>query len=241
MNDRGPCIAAPLSLSLLSSAGRAVRQEVKSILSPLPAASQQCPPSMIERRPKRKGKSKLASFKYGREDAVAKGRKPALKFQKKFVLIDYMGPVAPQAFGLKESYILMRGMLPEIEVSASESEVRLYIRDTIRDSDKTLAACLSTDFEFMEASGKCIFVPAHQADFEWTGKAVKQLAGAGAIYVRLTIATSNDEDGEHSDSSSESADAVKIMKVEDTGTFYGCSKHYSIIKIHCSPPPQPSP
>lgn len=186
-------------------------------MSPLPG-----PPrlSMIERRPKRKGKSKLklASSRYGRED-VTKGRKPALTFQKKLVVIDYMGPDALRSFGLKETYILMRGLLPEVAVSATEGEVRGVIRNTIKDSEETLSGCLSSDFEYMEASGKCVCIPAHQAGFEWTGRAVKQLAGAGAIYVRLTTEREDDPSSESSDSSELPCD-VKIVKVEDPGERY---------------------
>ena len=66
--------------------GRAVGAEVKAILSPLPSALR--PPVMIPRRVKGKGKSRLAGEKYG----TPKGRKPASKFQRKLVVLDYMGP-----------------------------------------------------------------------------------------------------------------------------------------------------
>ena len=59
--------------------GKAVTQEVRSILSPLP------PRVRVERRSKGKGKSKSYSID------TQKGRKPALKFQKKIVVIDYTG------------------------------------------------------------------------------------------------------------------------------------------------------
>ena len=171
---------------------------------------------MMERRPKRgKGKGK-AKISYD----ICRGRKPAPKYQKKLVVIDYMGSDAPRSFGLKESYVLMRGLLPEIAVSATEGEVRTFIRDTIRNSEKTLSACLSSDFEYMEASGKCVCTPAHQADFEWSGRAVKQLAGAGAVYVRLVYDRENNLSDESSDSSSESTFTepdVKVIKVECEG------------------------
>lgn len=180
---------------------------MRSILSPLP------PTSRIERRPKSKGKAKLAHAKYGFSDkASSKGRKPAMKFQKKLVVIDYMGLSAPRSFGLKESYILLRGMLPEISVSASEREVRSFIRDALKDSDDTLLGCSPDDFEYLEANGKNLSTPAHQSDFEWTGRAVKQLAGNGAVYVRLTNEREQDV-GDFSDSSTDSPD-VKIIKVE---------------------------
>ena len=46
---------------------------------------------MPEERAKQKSKVKLSQVKYEN-----KGRKPAAKFQKKLVLIDYMGPDAPR-------------------------------------------------------------------------------------------------------------------------------------------------
>ena len=77
-------------------------------------------------------------------------------------------------------------MLPEIPVDASEREVHTYIRDTIKNAEDSLSGCLLSDFEYVEAHGKNLCVPAQQSDFEWTGRAVKELAGSGSIYVRLT-------------------------------------------------------
>lgn len=150
--------------------GKAVSQEVRSILSPLPLQSRFSTSSMLERRPKHKGKSKLAQEKYG---ISPKGRRPSVKFQKKLVVIDYMGSKAPRNFDLKEVYVLMRGMLPEISVEADEKAVREVIINTIRDSEKTLNDISWNDFEYLEASGKCLCVPAHQSNFEWTGRAIK--------------------------------------------------------------------
>lgn len=62
--------------------------------------------------------------------------------------------------------MLLRGMLPEISLDASEREICSQIRDTIMDSG-TLSGCLVTDFEFLEATGKNLCVPVQQADFEW--------------------------------------------------------------------------
>ncbi len=76
---------------------KAVCNEVRQILPPLPRmgvstssnASTHSFHSFIERRPKRKGgKLKLATSKYS-----TPGRKPAPMFQKKFVLLNYMGPM----------------------------------------------------------------------------------------------------------------------------------------------------
>ena len=42
------------------------------------------------------------------------------------------------------------------------------------------------DFEFMDVSGKKVAVPTCGDGYEFNGKAVKQIAGVGAVYVRLT-------------------------------------------------------
>ena len=191
--------------------GKTVCQEVRSILSPLPFSARPGSSSsgslMLERRPKRKGKAKLAAEKYRFAD-TPKGRKPARTFQKKLVVIDYMGRNAPRSFALKEVYVWMRGMLPEIEMTASEQEVRGFISNTISFSP--------IDFEFMEASGKCLCVPAQQAKFEWTGRAVKQLAGTGAVYIRLREEREEGFSEELSDSSDSLPD-LKISKGENSG------------------------
>ena len=168
---------------------------------------------MLERRPKRKGKGKLS--------ATPKGRKPATTFQKKLVVVDYMGSKAPRSFGLKESYVLIRGMLPEISIEADEMEVREIIISTIRDSEKTLVGFSGTNFEFLEANGKCLCVPAQHSNFQWTGRAVKQLSGSGAIYIRLTMAREESDisDFTCSDSSETAEPDVKIIKVEKSGEW----------------------
>ena len=108
------------SLPMLSLClGKAVGAEVKAILSPLPSALR--PPVMIPRRVKGKGKSRLAGEKYG----TPKGRKPASKFQRKLVVLDYMGPKPPKSFGMKESYVLMRGILPEVDVEAGGHQYKV--------------------------------------------------------------------------------------------------------------------
>ena len=202
-----------------SLAGKTVCEEVRSILSPLPFSPRlgSASSSMLERRPKRKGKSRLAEEKYRCYSDTPKGRRPAPKFQKKLVVIDCMIPNPPRSFSLKAMHVLMRGMLPEIEMSAGEREVRGYICDTIKNSEKSLSSCGPSDFEYLEASGKCLCVPAQQASFSWTGRAVKQLAGTGAVYVRLTIEHEEDEGSYSSDS--DSLPDVKIIKEEHFGKF----------------------
>ena len=171
--------------------------------------------SMLERRPKRKVKGKLALEKYRSNIPVAsKGRKPSQTFQKKLVVVDYMGPDAPRNFALKEVHVLLRGMLPEIGISANEEEVRGYICDTIKHSEKSLQKFLPCDFEFFEASGKCLCIPAHHATFMWTGRAIKGLAGTGAVYVRLTVEREMDESSSEQSDSSDDLPYVKVPRSE---------------------------
>lgn len=128
---------------------KTVSQEVRSILSPLPFSARLQPPGssststtkLLDRRPKRKGKSRLALEKY-REVIVG-----------------------------------------------------------------------TSDFEFMEASGKCMCVPAQRTSFKWTGRAVKQLAGVWAVYVRLRPDRSSDSDSVVLSDSSSSSDCLPQVKV----------------------------
>ena len=166
--------------------GHTVATEVKRILQPYPSTSYSTNQSRIDRRPKRLSKVRLAESKFGTPGSKRPGKKPAVSFQKKLVVIEYMGTDAPRQFGLKETYVVMRGMLADISVESDENTVRKHIRDVIRSDDK-YSMILSSEFEFLEANGKNIFVPAMPPGFVWSGKAVKNLAGNGAIYVRLLV------------------------------------------------------
>ena len=104
-----------------------------------------------------------------------KGWVSTATFQKKVVVFKYMGPDAR-----------MRGLLPQIPVQASESEVRDEICDVLRTCSPDLSECIPSDFEFIEMSGKQARVPQCKAGFEWEGRTVKELAGSGCVYVRLT-------------------------------------------------------
>ncbi len=131
--------------------GLAVASEVKKILSPrLPPSAASYPAkgvSLIERRPKRKGKSKQANLKYGAAPPPEKrGRKCMQTFQKKLVVVEFTGDDQPCKFTLKEYMVLARGMLPEIGLEESEEEIRKKIAETLRD---TLACLLTDDFEFL--------------------------------------------------------------------------------------------
>ena len=181
--------------------------EVQQILRPLLVGGKT--DFIDRRRPKRKSKLKVAESKYGTPNKTPKGgKKPAPTFQKKIVVVGYMGENPPKSFGLKESYITMRGMLPDISLTATEKEIRSHIREVIA-SDRSYICCTENDFEFLEANGRNVCVPAKPANFTWNGKAVKSLSGTGAVYVRFTI---DDEILGISDSNS-SDEEVKVVQV----------------------------
>ena len=50
-----------------------------------------------------------------------------------------------------------------------------------------------TDFEFINMSGKQASVSCCKDNFEWDGRAVRELSGSGSIYVRLTKCTDLEE------------------------------------------------
>lgn len=69
----------------------------------------------------------IANRKYG--SALKKGKHPEpspnrITFQKKLVIVNYMGPNAPTPFTLKKGLVAMRGLLPDIPLDASEKHVR---------------------------------------------------------------------------------------------------------------------
>ncbi len=107
----------------------------------------------IPRRPKRKSKLELVSAKYKRKQRLT-------TFQRKLVVFCYMGQCAPSKFTRKEHRILMRGMLPEILITASEMEVREEIVSVIQANiDVDLSKCGLFDFEFIDLCGKNASVP----------------------------------------------------------------------------------
>lgn len=111
-------------------------------------------------------------------------------------------------------YVLIRGMLPDISLTASEKEIRSHICDVIA-SDKLYACCTENSFEFLEANGRNVCVPAKPSNFTWNGKAVKSLSGTGAVYVRFivdheTFAISSSG----SEFESEEESGVKIVRVD---------------------------
>ena len=196
-----------------------IREEVKRIFQPYPKISntsqvQRSYPSVLERRPysgKGKGKMRYTHAKY-----TTQKKKP--RFYKKIVVIRCMGPKAPSSFTIKNSLVYLRGMLPEIGYEFSEEQVRKCILDTINASEEVPVNTDLYCFEFLEAYGKQLCVPAQTSELEWTGKALKHLAGSGSLYVRL-LCEMNESDHENSgfDNAPSSSPELKIVKVETPG------------------------
>ena len=62
------------------------------------------------------------------------------------------------------------------------------------------------DFEFINMAGKQASVTQCKQGFEWNGRAVKELAGAGAVYVRLTKCPYITSSGNNSDNDDDNDD-----------------------------------
>ena len=193
--------------------GKTISEEVQKIMAPYGQ------PALTNVRGTKR-QAKKASF-YGGAFKKGKHRQVSPKhvcFQKKLIVIRYMGKNAPKQFTLKESIVALRGLLPEIDVQASELDVRAEIAGLIADSGE-MAYCTRYSFEFIEANGKNLCVPAQPKFFEWSGKAVKHLAGNGQVYVRMLtdpdLKSSSDEDDMPAVFHQSSPD-VAIVKVESS-------------------------
>lgn len=109
-------------------------------------------------------------------------------FQKKIYVFEY-DPNEEQSFTRTQSSIIVSGLLPEIPLSASEEQARSEVVEFLRNSKTkgyNFECCTSSDFEFMQVSGKVVQVAQTRKDFQWTGRAIRNLAGQGSVYVRLT-------------------------------------------------------
>ena len=151
------------------------------------------------RKHKGKGKYQLAVEKCG--GSKKKNRSSAVTFQKKLYVFNYRGPDAPDTFTRSDKDIITRGLLPQISVSATEKEVRSEIFEIMQSCETpNLSEIGPDDFQFINMSGKQASVPyCKRKGFEWNGRAVKELAGSGAVYIRLTkppgiLSISDDED-----------------------------------------------
>ena len=152
--------------------------------------------SQISRKSGRKGKGKLAEEKYGTKKKV---RLSTASFQKKVIVFNYMGSKPPGTFTRSDNLIVARGLLPSLPVHISETELRSEICNIIK-SNSSGPGVSPNDFEFINMSGKQASVPQCKEGFEWDGRSVKELAGSGCVYVRLTkslpitVSSSSDSD-----------------------------------------------
>ena len=157
------------------------------------------------------------------------GAKPGPTFQKKLVVFKYMGRDPPAHFTRKEDYIVMRGILPDIPLSASESRIRQEICEVIQTcSEHDLGLCDPDDFEFIDMNGKHASLPNHKPGFAFTANAVKKLAGGGSVYVRLTrnLAVSSSSD----------SDLCDLPHVD----LHDSDRDVTVVKVE-NPPPVTSP
>ena len=160
----------------------------------------------VTRKPKRKAVSETLS-------RSKKGRVSSTTFPKKLVVFKYMGEDAPNKFTRADRKIVVRGLLPPIMVEASEEEIRKEICEVIRSNiEPDFSDCGNHDFEFIDMSGKQASVPQCKTGFSWDGRAVRELAGSGCLYVRLTsdigIFPSDSEDESSNKNKSSDSDSM---------------------------------
>ena len=152
-----------------------------------------CTSSTIPRRPGRKGKYQIALEKCG--GSAKRGRSCTTTFQKKIVVFKYMGVNAPESFTRSDKDVCTSGLLPLVSVDASEEEIRQEICAVINNcANPELSEIAPDDFEYINMSGKRASIPHCKEGFEWNGRAVKELAGAGSIYVHLKRPSNESDD-----------------------------------------------
>lgn len=96
-----------------------------------------------------------------------------------------MGDSSPRQFTLKDSIVVMRGLLPEIDLQAGEDEVRTAINSVIVNSGEDLGSCTRFGFEFIEANGKTLYAPVNPPGFQWSGKAVELCSSVRCFHLFL--------------------------------------------------------
>ena len=156
--------------------------------------------------------------------------RPDPTFHKKLVVFKYMGHSAPADITQKDDYIVMSGILPDIALSVSESQIRQEICEVIQPcSEHVLGLCGHDDFEFINMSDKHASVQNHKPGFVFTANAVKKLAGGGSVYVRLMryfalSSSSSSSDSELTDVHLRNGTSdVTIVKVEHSPPVAGPS------------------
>ena len=177
-----------------------------------------------------------------------KGKSPVETFQRKLVVFRYVilqsiigavliniclyfrymgGSIAPKHFTRKDSLIVLRGMTPEIPIDATEEEVRREICEMLQNSHTFSQDCEADDFEFISMYGKHCSVPAVTTGTTFNCRAIKTLAGAGSLYIRLLRDLEADSDCALSDheveagiaSASESSLGRSPLPLSESSTF----------------------
>ena len=152
-------------------------------MKPLPASVSPCSSrslSLVESRSWQKSKRRSGS-------KVGATKQPKVStFCKKLVAFKYMGCDRPMSFTRKDSSILVRGLLPDISLEATEEEIRSDIISVLHSSKEfDLTTVEMNDFEFIDVNGKHCVVPIYRDGQKFNGRSIKQIAGAGAVYIRL--------------------------------------------------------
>ena len=97
-----------------------------------------------------------------------------------------MGASSPKGFSRCDTNICLAGLLPAISLEASKETVRKEICEVIHScSSPNLSNIGPEDFEFVAMNGKHGAIPQCKKGFKWNGRAVKELAGSGSVYVSL--------------------------------------------------------
>ena len=109
--------------------------------------------NLIDRRPRKQRSKKGIAYdnyvcmrKKGQHPCCSKRQ---ATFQKKIVVVKYMGSNPPKQFTPKENLVAMRGLLPDISSNASQEEVQSEVVSVIVSFDDELAVRDSvSDCEF---------------------------------------------------------------------------------------------
>uniref|UniRef100_A0A1X7SYT3 HECT domain-containing protein n=1 Tax=Amphimedon queenslandica TaxID=400682 RepID=A0A1X7SYT3_AMPQE len=170
-----------------------VVDEVKRIMKPLPSSPGSSNPCFTSKRKKKPSQS-FIKFKKGDS------------FQKKLVVFRFMGNDVT-LFSKRDDYILATGLLGEISLESPEYRIREEIVSILYSAGPKFYCIDRNDFEFIDVSGKKATVPLFKEGQELTGKVIKELAGRGPVYIRLTKPLSKASEDQRIVLSSSSSDS----------------------------------
>ena len=172
--------------SLPATSGTA--QQTSRQLDTLPSAPQsgsRIPPALMQRIPVERRRGKRYASRLPTAPARGTVRQQTAFSKKLFVFQCMDGPsCTPRSFTRRDKDIIARGFVSDISVDATEEQVRDEIHAVLLNSDLPNSIG-PRDFEFIDVNGKVAFVPSIKEGFEFNGRIVKQLAGAGSLYIRL--------------------------------------------------------